>query len=81
MGLDNSAKLEVTNCFPFPSRVDSFERNSSADPGTNYQIDMMRSLRDVNVDSNTVGWYQVFFFHLFILVMYSKILFTYTLSK
>lgn len=23
-----------------------------------YQIDMMRCLREVNVDNNTVGWYQ-----------------------
>jgi translation initiation factor 3 subunit H len=23
-----------------------------------YQLDMMRCLREVNVDNNTVGWYQ-----------------------
>lgn len=26
--------------------------------GANYQIEMMRCLREVNVDNNTVGWYQ-----------------------
>ena len=26
--------------------------------GARYQVDMMRCLRDVNVDNNTVGWYQ-----------------------
>lgn len=24
----------------------------------NYQLEMMRCLREVNVDNNTVGWYQ-----------------------
>jgi hypothetical protein len=28
------------------------------DSSTNYQLDMMRCLREVNVDNNTVGWYQ-----------------------
>jgi len=26
--------------------------------GANYQLEMMRCLREVNVDNNTVGWYQ-----------------------
>ena len=26
--------------------------------GASYQLDMMRNLREVNVDNNTVGWYQ-----------------------
>tara|TARA_R110002050_G_scaffold242816_2_gene379188 strand:+ start:4834 stop:5235 length:402 start_codon:yes stop_codon:yes gene_type:complete len=90
LGLDVGTTLEVTNCFPFPSRVDGFEDGESADSGTEqnfwgeysilsdemdlfettthctilpvgaeYQIEMMKHLRDVNVDSNTVGWYQV----------------------
>jgi hypothetical protein len=25
--------------------------------GANYQLEMMRCLREVNVDNNTVGWY------------------------
>eukprot|EP00008_Paramoeba_atlantica_P003135 CAMPEP_0201490294 /NCGR_PEP_ID=MMETSP0151_2-20130828/26001_1 /ASSEMBLY_ACC=CAM_ASM_000257 /TAXON_ID=200890 /ORGANISM="Paramoeba atlantica, Strain 621/1 / CCAP 1560/9" /LENGTH=326 /DNA_ID=CAMNT_0047876205 /DNA_START=89 /DNA_END=1069 /DNA_ORIENTATION=+ len=55
LGLDNATTLEVTNCFPFPSRV---ENEESSESGADYQIEMMRYLRDVNVDSNTVGWYQ-----------------------
>ncbi|RWW23325.1 hypothetical protein GW17_00012436 [Ensete ventricosum] len=27
--------------------------------GANYQLEMMRCLREVNVDNNTVGWYVI----------------------
>jgi len=53
LGLDVDTNLEVTNCFPFPTRDDDGD-----DEGAEYQIDMMRCLREVNVDNNTVGWYQ-----------------------
>ncbi|CAO3616100.1 unnamed protein product [Cunninghamella echinulata] len=43
--------LEVTNCFPFPS-------NDDESASAQYQLDMMRCLRAVNVDNNTVGWYR-----------------------
>merc|ERR1712232_1172840 len=36
---------------------DDNERNKEED-GEQYQMDMLRRLREVNVDSNTVGWYQ-----------------------
>lgn len=55
LGLDNSTSLEVTNCFPFLGG-DNGEGKDEKD--TEYQIEMMRCLRDVNVDSNHVGWYQ-----------------------
>jgi len=59
LGLDFDNTLEVTNCFPFPSRATDGDADEYADEeGADYQIDMMRSLRDVNVDNNTVGWYQ-----------------------
>jgi len=59
LGLDSGSTLEVTNCFPFPNRSEAFDENeASTDSGTEYQIEMMRCFRDVNVDSNTVGWYQ-----------------------
>jgi len=59
LGLDNGSTLEVTNCFPFPSRTEGADdTDNAADSGAEYQIEMMRYLRDVNVDSNTVGWYQ-----------------------
>jgi translation initiation factor 3 subunit H len=54
---DDASTLEVTNCFPFPSRSEDVEGNVE-DDGADYQIAMMRCLREVNVDNNTVGWYQ-----------------------
>ncbi|GAB2237398.1 hypothetical protein Droror1_Dr00015300 [Drosera rotundifolia] len=55
LGLDVGSVLEVTNCFPFPNREDDEELEAE---GANYQLEMMRCLREVNVDNNTVGWYQ-----------------------
>lgn len=44
--------MEITNCFPHPRNDDDdFDEMS-------YQIEMMRKLRDVNVDHFHVGWYQ-----------------------
>jgi len=58
LGLDIGSKLEVTNCFPFPnSSNDENEEEVDAD-GAKYQMGMMHCLREVNVDNNTVGWYQ-----------------------
>eukprot|EP00775_Hariotina_reticulata_P013473 gene13473-13599_t len=54
LGLDVGQTMEVTDCFPFPSPDD----DADASAGANYQLDMMRCLREVNVDNNTVGWYQ-----------------------
>jgi translation initiation factor 3 subunit H len=50
LGLDIGKSLEVTNCFPFPDGDDEDDDS--------YQLDMMKQLRTVNVDYNTVGWYQ-----------------------
>lgn len=36
-----------------PNRED--EEDVDAD-GANYQLEMMRCLREINVDNNTVGW-------------------------
>uniref|UniRef100_A0A7N0U3D9 Eukaryotic translation initiation factor 3 subunit H n=1 Tax=Kalanchoe fedtschenkoi TaxID=63787 RepID=A0A7N0U3D9_KALFE len=55
LGLDVGRVLEVTNCFPFPIREEDEEIEAD---GANYQLEMMRCLREVNVDNNTVGWYQ-----------------------
>jgi len=52
LGLDEQGTLEVTNCFGLP--VDSEDAEKTA----TYQREMMLRLREVNVDSNTVGWYQ-----------------------
>jgi len=59
LGLDITTTLEVTNCFPYPSKTGD-EEEEVADSnlgGAEYQIEMMRCLREVNVDNNTVGWY------------------------
>uniref|UniRef100_A0A5B6Z2K4 Putative eukaryotic translation initiation factor 3 subunit H n=1 Tax=Davidia involucrata TaxID=16924 RepID=A0A5B6Z2K4_DAVIN len=55
LGLDVGSVLEVTSCFPFPIREEDEEIEAD---GANYQLEMMRCLREVNVDNNTVGWYQ-----------------------
>jgi len=56
LGLDVGSTLEITDCFPFPSLT--AEDESGAPETANYQLEMMRCLREVNVDNNTVGWYQ-----------------------
>jgi len=62
LGLDVGSTLEVTNCFPFPTRLrfgEEGEEETEQDGvgGAEYQMEMMRCLREVNVDHNTVGWY------------------------
>jgi len=73
LGLDMNGVLEVTYAFPNPApRHDaegggsSTERGgatSGADEleGSEYQMEMMKMLRDVGVDNNCVGWYQSMF--------------------
>jgi len=68
-----SGILEVTHAFPFPETRQankSDPRNNGAVieeddggmagglEGHEYQLEMMRMLREVNVDNNCVGWYQ-----------------------
>ncbi|KAK9866989.1 hypothetical protein WJX84_005064 [Apatococcus fuscideae] len=55
LGLDIGQTLEVTDCYAFP-RTD--EQDDGAMDASSYQVDMMRCLREVNIDNNTVGWYQ-----------------------
>ncbi|KAJ1948677.1 hypothetical protein EC988_005078 [Linderina pennispora] len=52
LGLEIDGVLEVTNAFPVPTQPGSEEDM------TNYQIEMIQCLREVNVDSSSVGWYQ-----------------------
>jgi len=51
LGLVVDDKLEITNCFPFPRHADDVDEED-------YQLEMMRHLRKVNVDHLSVGWYQ-----------------------
>ncbi|GJJ78087.1 translation initiation factor 3 subunit H [Entomortierella parvispora] len=53
MGLDVNGVLEVTHSFPMPKNQDSEDFE-----GSQYQLQMMHCLREVNVDDNSVGWYQ-----------------------
>eukprot|EP01118_Nematostelium_gracile_P016656 TRINITY_DN6954_c0_g1_i2.p1 TRINITY_DN6954_c0_g1~~TRINITY_DN6954_c0_g1_i2.p1 ORF type:complete len:243 (+),score=53.79 TRINITY_DN6954_c0_g1_i2:55-729(+) len=59
LGLDVGTTLEVTKSFPYPSKsLDEDDENGDSSPmGAEYQIVMMKCLREVNVDNNTVGWY------------------------
>mmetsp|Transcript_89746 Transcript_89746/g.253065 ORF Transcript_89746/g.253065 Transcript_89746/m.253065 type:complete len:310 (+) Transcript_89746:77-1006(+) len=55
LGLDVDSSLQVTHSFGYVQK--GMDENEQ-DHGEQYQLDMMKKLREVNVDSNTVGWYQ-----------------------
>jgi len=50
--------LQVTHSFGNVSKLSDQDQATNEMENEQYQIDMLRRLRDVNVDSNTVGWYQ-----------------------
>mmetsp|Transcript_17243 Transcript_17243/g.22435 ORF Transcript_17243/g.22435 Transcript_17243/m.22435 type:complete len:336 (-) Transcript_17243:84-1091(-) len=65
---DGTGALEITHSFPFPDSKHHNKNNSGDDgiaaedaaglEGHEFQLEMMRMLREVNVDNNCVGWYQ-----------------------
>ncbi|XP_028173159.1 eukaryotic translation initiation factor 3 subunit H-like, partial [Ostrinia furnacalis] len=55
LGLVVENRLEITNCFPFPKHDDTMDEEE-------YQLDMMRRLRRVNVDHFHVGWLVLVFY-------------------
>lgn len=67
VGLDVNGALEVTNAFPFPvpdpqQDFDVPQQNGPAlaprmKANQNYQSEMIKMLREVNIDANNVGWY------------------------
>ena len=69
VGMDVKGDLEVTNCFPFPivdvapeSHLDIAPANAAASApraksNAAYQAEMIKMLREVNIDSSNVGWY------------------------
>jgi len=71
LGLDTNGILEVTNTFPFPQKKSDAEASASrgiveegeaADlTDEEYRTEMMRMLREVNVDNNCVGWYKTMY--------------------
>jgi translation initiation factor 3 subunit H len=56
--------LEITHAFPLPSESKTHSGPNDPDDeaagleGHEFQLEMMRMLREVNVDNNCVGWYQ-----------------------
>ncbi len=48
-----TAALALMSCTQTAVADEDVEAESA---GANYQLDMMRCLREVNVDNNTVGW-------------------------
>ena len=69
VGMDQDGLLEVTNTFQFPTvdnaATDSHQNDASAAAAAaprqkanmTYQNEMIRHLKEVNVDANNVGWY------------------------
>ncbi|GAP91752.1 putative eukaryotic translation initiation factor 3 subunit 3 [Rosellinia necatrix] len=70
VGMDQDGVLEITNSFPFPTTdVVSLEGSHQNDASAlaaaaprakaniTYQNEMIRHLKEVNVDANNVGWY------------------------
>jgi len=67
VGMDKDGILEVTNCFPFPT-VDipqdghqEIRDMAAAAPrakvNASYQNEMIKMLREVNIDAANIGWY------------------------
>ncbi|KAI1183755.1 hypothetical protein F5B17DRAFT_434310 [Nemania serpens] len=70
VGMDQDGVLEITNSFPFPTadvaHVEGSHQNDAsslaaaaprAKANIAYQNEMIRHLKEVNVDANNVGWY------------------------
>jgi len=72
--------LEVTHSFPFPDPRMDHHKQAGGPPvatgdadvddaagleGHEFQLEMMRMLREVNVDNNCVGWYQSMYLGIF----------------
>lgn len=62
-GVDNDGILQITNSFPFtasagPDEVDAGEVDVDDMDGSQYQVSMLKRLRQMNYDVNTCGWYR-----------------------
>ncbi|KAJ9668583.1 hypothetical protein H2201_001225 [Coniosporium apollinis] len=69
VGMDVNGTLQITNCFPFPAvdpstqdgHQESLHTLAAAAPRAKsnaaYQNEMIKFLREVNVDAQNVGWY------------------------
>jgi translation initiation factor 3 subunit H len=57
LGLDFAGELEITDSFPLPLKLDE----EGEDTGYDHALEMMRYLREVNVDNNTVCFLKPFY--------------------
>jgi translation initiation factor 3 subunit H len=69
VGMESRGELQITNCFPFPIidvAPESHLETAPANPAASaprakanavYQAEMIKMLREVNIDANNVGWY------------------------
>jgi translation initiation factor 3 subunit H len=70
--MEKNGVLEITNCFPFPEVTASAQTDGQHETVANlaasaprakqniaYGNEMIKFLREVNVDANNVGWYTV----------------------
>lgn len=53
VGLVVGKTLEITNCFPLPKDLDDTQ-----DRADDYQVNILKKLRAINLDYHQVGWYQ-----------------------
>mmetsp|Transcript_21433 Transcript_21433/g.26386 ORF Transcript_21433/g.26386 Transcript_21433/m.26386 type:complete len:339 (-) Transcript_21433:8-1024(-) len=58
LGMDVGNVLQLTHSFGYVQKGSEVENAAQIDEGVQFQMDTLRKLREVNVDSNTVGWYQ-----------------------
>ena len=59
LGLDVNGVLQITNSYPLPSSQDDLPPGANLETERRKQQDRwIRSLSEVNVDNNMVGWYQ-----------------------
>jgi len=59
LGLDVNGVLQITNSYPLPSSQDDLPPGANLETERRKQQDRwIRSLSEVNVDNNLVGWYQ-----------------------
>lgn len=59
LGLDIEDTLQVTHSFGYVQRGSNDDTTNQEEAnGAAFQIETLKMLRSVNVDSNTVGWYQ-----------------------
>ncbi|KAJ3124368.1 Eukaryotic translation initiation factor 3 subunit H [Nowakowskiella sp. JEL0407] len=56
LGIDIGSSLSISNCFPFSSSSDDSLDSETA--SAEYQLSVLKNLRRLGYDANSVGWYQ-----------------------